>query len=323
MSKSLALFVAFCVSTSAAAGPTEHRSHAAPAPSIVEVPPAGVTLPMQDFGGRPVVEVRINGKGPYLFILDTGANITVVDQKLAQELSLDPAEGVRADSGGGGAAPKIVTVNTLNLEGATIGGFMAAVMPLSDLLKTDGAPRGVLSASNFPGHLVIFDYPKRLITIKKGALAAADARTIFQYPDDGDLPSVPIRIAGQATRVHLDTGSASTLTLPRRFLGELPLKSQPKEAGNARLLGGNSPISSVAVDGALEIGIYKIELPEVFFSDMRLGGKIGPGVLGYGVLNDFVVTLDSKNRLVQMGPLSTPDERTPQLPTNGETGRTR
>ena len=72
----------------------------------------------------------------------------------------------------------------------------------------------------------------------------------------------------------------------------------------------NSEIFSVAVDGALEIGVYKIEISEVFFSDMRVGGKIGPGVLGYGGLKDFVVTLDSRNRLVQLGPRATPDERT-------------
>jgi len=306
MSKAFALFAAFCVSTVACAGPAEHRPHAAPAPTLIEVPQTGLTAPMQDFGGRPVVDVRINGKGPFAFILDTGASITVVDEKLAQELSLDAAEGVRADSGGGGAGPKIVTVNTLTLDGATIGGFLAAVMPLSGLLKIEGAPRGVLSASNFPGHLVIFDYPKKLITIKKGELAAADSRTLFLYPDDGDLPSVPIRIGGQETRVHLDTGSASTLTLPRRFLTELPLKSPPKEAGTASLMGGSSPIASAAVDGALEIGSYQLELAEIFFSDMQLGGRIGPGVLGYGVLKDFVVTLDSKNRRLKLEKLGTP-----------------
>jgi hypothetical protein len=65
-------------------------------------------------------------------------------------------------------------------------------------------------------------------------------------------------------------------------------------------LGGNSPISSAAIDGTLEIGTYRIEVAEVFFSDMRLAGQIGPGNLGYGVLRDFVVTLDSKNRRVKL-----------------------
>ena len=45
-----------------------------PPPEKVEVPVAGVTVPlMGDVGGRPLVDVTINGNGPYPFILDTGA----------------------------------------------------------------------------------------------------------------------------------------------------------------------------------------------------------------------------------------------------------
>ncbi len=36
-----------------------------PGPEAIEVPAQGVSLPMLDFGGRPVVNIKINGKGPY------------------------------------------------------------------------------------------------------------------------------------------------------------------------------------------------------------------------------------------------------------------
>jgi hypothetical protein len=296
----LAFTVSLALAAVVAAAYLQHRGHAAPAPTLVDVPADGVTVPMQDFGGRPVVDVLIDGKGPYPFILDTGASITVVGDELNRELSLASQAGVQAGSPGDAPAPSIVTVRALGVGAATIGGFMAAVMPLASFFKTEGAPKGVLSASSFPGCLVIFDYPGKHITIKKGALDAADSRTIFQYADDADLPELPIRIGGHDTQVHLDTGSGSTLTLPRRFLGELPLKSEPKDAGQARLPGGSFPVSSAAVDGPLEIGQYKIELPEVRFSDVRLGGGLGPGNIGYPILKDFVVTLDSKNRRVRM-----------------------
>jgi hypothetical protein len=295
-----ALIVSLALAALVAAAYVQHRTHAAPAPSLIDVPADGVTVPMQDFGGRPVVDVRIDGKGPYPFILDTGASITVIGDDLGRELSLAPQEGVHAGSPGDAPAPAIVTVRALGLGTATIGGFMAAVMPLASFFKTEGAPRGVLSAASFPGYLVIFDYPGKRITIKKGALDAADAQTIFQYPDDAELPELPIRIGGHDTQVHVDTGSGSTLTLPRRFLAELPLKSEPKDAGQARLPGGSFPVSSAAVDGPLEIGRYKIDLKELRFSDVRLGAGLGPGNIGYPILKDFVVTLDSKNRRVRM-----------------------
>lgn len=292
----LSLAAAVSVSTSHA----QHAARAAPAPSRIDVPPEGMTIPMRDLDGRPLVEVRINDKGPYSFIFDTGASITVLGDDINRALALESPAGVRAGPPGGGASPQIVTVNTLRLGAATIGGFIAAVMPLANLFKADNPPQGVLSASSFPGCLVTFDYPGKRITIRKGSLEAADSKTIFQYADDQALPLVPVRIAGHETHVHLDTGSAFTLTLPRRFLSELPLKTQPKDSGMARLPGGSFAVSSAVVDGPIQIGQYKVDIPEVHFSDVRHGAELGPGNLGYAVLKDFVVTLDSKNRRVRL-----------------------
>jgi hypothetical protein len=276
-----------------------HGSQAAPAPSRIDVPPAGVDVLMQDFGGRPVVDVQINDRGPYRFILDTGATITVVGEEISKDLSL-PRAGVGAAPTGHGPLSSIVTIDNLRVREAAIGGFMAAVMPLSSVFKDRGAPVGVLSASSFVGCLLTFDYPARRISIKPGSLGAADLRTIFQYKESDTLPMLPVRVAGHATRIHLDTGSAFTLTLPRKFLAELPLKSQPQDSGAARLLGGTVPVSVAAVDGAIEIGQYELDIPQVRFADMRPGIEIGPGNVGYPVLRDFVVTLDSKNRRIQL-----------------------
>lgn len=59
-----------------------------PPPERIAVPEEGISLPMLDIGGRPVVEVRLNGKGLYRFILDTGATLSVIDSGLTEELKL-------------------------------------------------------------------------------------------------------------------------------------------------------------------------------------------------------------------------------------------
>lgn len=55
----------------------------------VSMAAGGTTVPMLDLGGRPMVDVRINGKGPYPVILDTGANVTAIDDALVNELGMD------------------------------------------------------------------------------------------------------------------------------------------------------------------------------------------------------------------------------------------
>src|SRR5258706_553297 len=53
-------------------------------------PPASgtATAPLDTRAGRPIVDVMINGKGPYRFFVDTGASHTVIDSSLTAELGL-------------------------------------------------------------------------------------------------------------------------------------------------------------------------------------------------------------------------------------------
>jgi len=271
-----------------------------PTPTGIQVPGNGVTVPMQDMEGRPVIDVKINGKGPYRFVLDTGASTTVVSEELSRELSLTPPAGVQVAAVGGGPAPTIVVIHDVHIGDAVLEGMIAAVMPLGALLKGENAPRGVLSAANFPGYLLTYDYPGKLISIKKGALESADSNSIFQYTEEQVLPTVPVRIAGHDRQVHLDTGSAFGLTLPVKFLTELPLATQPKEAGRVRTGGGEFPVSIARLNGTIELGKYKLNLDEVRFSDARPGPGPVVGNIGYDVLRHFVVTLDSKNRRIQI-----------------------
>jgi hypothetical protein len=271
-----------------------------PVPARIEVPRDGVTIPMQDMGGRPVVDLTINGKGPYRFILDSGAVTTVVSDQLSRELSLSPPAGVQVASVGGGPAPAIVVVHDIRIGDATLEDMIAAAMSLDGLLKGEGAPSGILSAASFPGYLLTYDYPGRRILIKKGTLKAADSRSIFQYREDQVLPTVPLRIAGHDMEVHLDTGSAFGLTLPVKFLTVLPLAGQPREAGRVRTGGGEFPMSIARLNGTIELGKYKLDLDDVRFSDARPGPGPAAGNIGYDILRHFVVTLDSKNRRIQL-----------------------
>jgi hypothetical protein len=295
---SVFLFLAAVTLVRPASPQMHHMGPQAPPPPSVELRGGQTSLPMQDMGGRPVVDVMINGKGPYRFILDTGARISLIDSELNKELSLPAPAGMVAAPAGGGQAPAIVSVGELRMGDAALRGLIAAVMPLGRLLQGENAPRGVLSASMFPGYLLTFDYPAKRISIKKGALAAADAQSIFEYAEEEDLPTVPIRIAGHDTRVHLDTGSGLGLVLPRKFLGVLPLASPLREDGKAKTHGGEFPISAARVDGEIALGKYKLVLEEIRFSDVSAGPFPPSGNIGYEVLQHFIVTLDSKNRRI-------------------------
>src|SRR5579862_558916 len=121
----------------------------------IDVPAGGVTVPTRNVGGRPTVEVEINGHGPFVMIVDTGATVTVVDPDLIAELHLPRAmtDAIPATERGP-LRIDTLTIGTAVLHGVTVGevGLLSGLGP--------NPPRGVLSAAAFPGHLVILDYPK-------------------------------------------------------------------------------------------------------------------------------------------------------------------
>lgn len=270
---------------------------APPAPEAIHVPAKGARVPMQDFGGRAVVDVKINGRGPYRFVLSTTATMTIIDSALDKDLQLPAAEGVQAAPSGGNT-PVIVTIGELRMGDAVVRGFMGAVMPLGHYLSGENAPRGIVSAAIFQGHLLTYDYPKKRVSIEKGKLEKTDGQSIFDYTET--RPTLPIKIGDLVTRVQLDTGSGAGLTLPTKFGSELPLTSPPKEAGKTRTNAGEFAVSKAQVNAAIELGKYKLVLSEVSFSDVRSGAGISPGNIGYEVLRNFVVTLDTWNRRIRL-----------------------
>jgi hypothetical protein len=51
-------------------------------------------IPMEEISGVPIVSVSVNGTGPYPFVLDTGANVTMIKQQLLHRLNIVAAGSV-------------------------------------------------------------------------------------------------------------------------------------------------------------------------------------------------------------------------------------
>src|SRR5262249_39558734 len=161
-----------------------------------------VSVPMHWFTKRPVVEVKINDKGPYRFILDTGAQGSVLDQGLADELKLPVVGEARVGSPGGKGIPaKQVRLDRVEVGDAVLSGVPAVAFDRSFLDRGKDTPRGVLSASTFPGFLVTLDYPQSRFVIRRGQLPAADGARVFAYDAKRPLPEIPLSVAGHEVTV--------------------------------------------------------------------------------------------------------------------------
>ena len=112
-----------------------------------------------------VIPVFVNDSGPYRFLLDTGASITVVASKLARKLNLQNGRTDRMSSAGGS-----VIVNIHALEGLRIGDIRirrplvaVADFGLMKNLELDG----ILGADHMKSFSVSIDYSKQIVRLER------------------------------------------------------------------------------------------------------------------------------------------------------------
>lgn len=120
-------------------------------------------------GAAVLVPVRINGKGPYNLVLDTGATFTCLDQELARELNLRPRAGVSATGVGARSAGtvQLVGVKSLQVGTATASDVTACVLDLKHTrqmgLKTDG----LLGLNFLRAFRVTIDFRRKVLSLEK------------------------------------------------------------------------------------------------------------------------------------------------------------
>jgi len=109
------------------------------------------------------VPVHINGKGPYDFVLDTGAGNTVVTPKLASELDLDPILVDGIARGVGGDIPlEISAVDELSVGAAKITNSQAVVIDVSKVSPKGGLiENGIIGFDFLKNFEVVIDYPNQ------------------------------------------------------------------------------------------------------------------------------------------------------------------
>jgi hypothetical protein len=177
-------------------------------------------VPMITTGDAFLIDVMIDGKGPYRFALDTGAS-NAMDSALAAELSL-PVAGAFSALGAGEQSVKVGLTRAARVEigGVTLSDQLFRVLPLSQIVAHDHPPyRGLLGFEFFDRFVVTFNQDRRRVEL--------DEPAGWQYR--GDVVPVPFEFHGRTPvvdgvidlvpgRFTLDTGQANSVTLYRPFI---------------------------------------------------------------------------------------------------------
>ena len=285
----LALIVAIIISCS------WHARDAHSAGSTAKLP---LEIPLKMDGGMPTIELMVNGKGPFVFGIDTGAQGGArIDSSLMEKLALKPSGQVRATDGSG-RNPQMAEL--VKLESIEIGGLrFTDVTAGSRNYRNSPRPMnidGILGLSVLSEYMVTLDYPAKLLRIEKGELPKADGAEILDYKSKGGIPLLELSVGTTKIDAHLDSGNMiGAFVLPTAFAEKLTRASEPVVVGRARSASGEMEIKQVQVKDMIRLGRHEFPDPTVTYPALSDIGNIGAKML-----SQFVVTFDQKNERVRL-----------------------
>jgi hypothetical protein len=203
-----------------------------------------------------VVPVALNGRGPYNFVIDTGATTTTLDERLATELGLRASGTVPIVTLAGGFDAPMGRMDSLILGTVRVTSVWVSWMALDSVRDDDRTIRGVLGQDILARHTVTIDYRRSRVRLGTEACTGGDTRVNVGWADRRPMISVRVRAAGLRRDAQLVLDSAANALV----LFDEPASSEP-----ATLVRTHAAATSAAiVPGTnLEIGGLQLSGPAV------------------------------------------------------------
>jgi predicted aspartyl protease/Flp pilus assembly protein TadD len=192
--------------------------------------------PIEVIQNRPFVNVMLNGKGPFRFVIDTGASLSVVSEKTAQKLGLKPVArgGMARAVGGSGSFPIVYSL----LDSVEIGGARVETVPVyirtvhsAPDVADEARADGYIGLSMLTSYLISLDYQNKILRLDRTPVrddSTADRRgPVGLEKEQPVAPATPTSVASGEIDVALRStsgglASAETslpnLTRPLNFI---------------------------------------------------------------------------------------------------------
>jgi PDZ domain/Aspartyl protease len=264
------------------------------------------TVPFELVDNRIFVDVWLDGRGPFKFILDTGG-----DGILSQEAAARVGARHGEETEGRGAGESVVKAWQTSVGETRLGGLALKDQPFtvfdfSDLRHVFGARRfdGVIGLSVFSRSVVRVDYERlRLTFTRPENFSYSGAGLAVPFERERLIPVIRGEVDGIQARFGLDTGDRSALTLKGPFVEGHGLREHytPRvEAVTGFGIGGPIRAQVVRV-GSLKFGGFEIRGPVTRLS-LQKGGAFAAadvaGNIGGAILKQFTVTFDYTRRRI-------------------------
>lgn len=282
---------------------------------------------------RPILQVRINGKEPLRFVLDTGSGMSVISEQTAKRLNMKPvAKGGQARAVGGGGRFEIVYgfLDSIEIGTAKIQNVPVYIRKFFDShIPVDGY-LGLSVVSKF---LTSIDYgTRRMSLVRQNQTDQVESWTTVRRPEthqmlipaapnDGSV-EVPLRttssgflsgevgLDGFDKTVNFIIDTAASITVISEKLSQQEQLLELLQPSKMRVFGAAGVAEDVKLLQLprLSLGLSKLEKINAAVLDLEpvneTAGFTQSGILGGNFLRHFRIYFDFARGSMRLEPLN-------------------
>ena len=173
------------------------------------------STPFDLIQNRPFIKVMVNGKGPLRFVIDTGASLSVISDKAAQQLGVRAVArgGMARAIGGTGTFPitygllDSIEIGSVKID--TVPVYIRTVHSAPDAPEAERAD-GYLGLSVLANYAVTLDYQTKQLKLDRTPVREDDAVVEKKAPGVPELPAPePPRPATPTAQIEIPLRSTS------------------------------------------------------------------------------------------------------------------
>ncbi len=264
---------------------------------------AGEEIRARESFTRMTVEVMLNGRGPYRFLVDSGADSSVVGLNIARELQLPLGTPTILHATTASAMVDRVKVNQLTLGPSKIND-----LELPALKEDDLGGDGMIGIDALVEQRLMMDFEKRVIKsedARRPALMLDGEIVVTARRKRGQLILTEVSAAGLPVDAIIDTGSE--ITIGNLALRDKLIRGNRRKFQSVKAMGVTGVVVELQMARIAELKIGSVTLNNVpmAFADVppftAFGVKDEPSLLlGTDLLSTFRrVSLDFRARKVR------------------------
>ena len=263
----------------------------------------GTEIDGRKTASRMTVQVRVNGNGPYKFIVDSGADTSVVGERIAATLKLPAGRRVVLNS-----ITDIQLVDRVLVEELQLGPTKVTDLEVPVLRERDLGAEGMLGLDSLVEQRLMLDFEKRLITVDDGRTPLPrfdDMIVVTARMRKGQLILAQVTADRQRLQAVVDTGSE--ITIGNTALRDKLMRRNPSRFTEIDVTGvtGTTMKLQIARINRLQIGGIVLTGVPIAFADIPpfkiFGLDQQPSLLlGTDLMENFrKVSLDFHDRKVR------------------------